>query len=270
MAGVHPGGNGVAPTPLCHWKSHSDDAQAQNFDDFSAVAYHDDANDVWASARYNREYEAQRVALSACNDVMGGDCKVMTQINGYIVVSRTQIGDIYLIAKRSKRDARRAMAEMCAKQDLRCTEIGMFKSTDTYKDFNLQAVINRRHPGNLTSIRRSYSIAARDVRRDDNEGFLATGYPSFAEAEAAALQACRDAEPGGDECEVRFWSGNRIMILYSDETGQAYFETDTSLEAASAAMQSACKKRKISGCRVEQSFDISVRGLDRYPTRIQR
>src|SRR3546814_20202507 len=105
------------------------------------------------------------------------------------------------------------MAEWGDEKNLRCTGIGMFKSSDRYRGYNPQAVTNLRRPEDIANIRRSYAAAYLDMRDDSKaDGFIATGYKSLDEAKAAALQACRNAEPGDDECEFINSSGSRVKI----------------------------------------------------------
>lgn len=270
VVGEHRAGPRAPPTPICQRtdQSGASAAPSGSGDDFSAVAWHDDANDVWASARHNSSGGAHIDAFTACRDVMGDGCKTMRQVNGYIMVSRDQFGDLFIVSDGRKKEARRRMAESCAKARIRCSEIGMFRSSDTYEDFNPQAILNRRHPRDLRNVRRSYAAAVRDTNR--NEGFLATGHRTLEEAKAAALAACRNAEPGDDDCRMRNWSGSKVMVLYSDQTGQTYFETDFSPQAAAEALHGFCKQEQLGACRIERSFDVGVRGLHRYQTRIER
>lgn len=270
MVGVGRGGPGVAGPPLCRWVTQSDQA-AVSGDDYSAIAWHPDANDVWVSALHNSASGAVIDAKSACKAVMGEGCESTWQINGYIVVSRTNYGDVMWLKHGKKSAARREMAEWCEEKNLRCTEIGMFRSSDRYRGYNPQAVTNLRRPEDIANIRRSYAAAYLDMRDDSKaDGFIATGYKSLDEAKAAALQACRNAEPGDDECEFINSSGSRVMILYSDVTGQTYLRTDSSLEDATEGMRLYCEKKSAEGCRVERAYDVGVREMHRFPYRVQR
>ncbi|MEQ8309971.1 MAG: DUF4189 domain-containing protein [Sphingopyxis sp.] len=270
MVGVGRGGPGVAGPPLCRWVTQSDQAPVSG-DDYSAIAWHPDANDVWASALHNSPGGAVLDAKSACTAVMGEGCESTWQVNGYIVVSRTNYGDVMWLKHDKKSAARREMAKWCEEKNLRCTEIGMFKSSDRYRGYNPQAVTNLRRPEDIANIRRSYAAAYLDMRENSTaDGFIATGYASLDEAKAAALQACRNAEPGDDECEFVNSSGSRVMILYSDVTGQTYLRTDFSLADAAEGMKLYCERKPAEGCRVERTYDVSVRGMHRFPYRVQR
>lgn len=76
MVGSAPGGNGMGATPLCMRDgggSGGTSGPTRNAGNtYAAIAWHIDASDIWIEGKYNGPRTAERVALEACNRVMGG------------------------------------------------------------------------------------------------------------------------------------------------------------------------------------------------------
>lgn len=84
MAGVQPGGNGVAPTPLCYWKSQPQQPQQQLPPQpsgywektWGAIAPSPVGGVLGTATGASSKEEAERLALEDCKAKGGGACKV--------------------------------------------------------------------------------------------------------------------------------------------------------------------------------------------------
>lgn len=80
MAGVQPGGPGVAPTPLCYWRSDSQQAPSQPTGywekTWGAIAPSPAGGVLGIAVGAGSKEEAERIALADCKTKGGGACKV--------------------------------------------------------------------------------------------------------------------------------------------------------------------------------------------------
>jgi hypothetical protein len=87
-----------------------------------AVAYHVDANDVWAIWD-SRESEADtsRLAIAACNKVMGNGCQeAIRSSGGSVAIALDQSGWLAWQWAENFSDAKRELEEYCATSGLQC------------------------------------------------------------------------------------------------------------------------------------------------------
>lgn len=79
MAGVQPGGNGVAPTPLCYWKSGAEQEAAarpvQWADRWGALA-EDGGGTLGVAVGAVNKGEATKLAIADCRKRGGGRCEI--------------------------------------------------------------------------------------------------------------------------------------------------------------------------------------------------
>lgn len=85
MAGMHPGGNGAAPTPLCYWKSKTQQPVQQQQPPhpvgywektWGAIAPSPQGGVLGTALGASSKEEAERLALEDCKAKGGGACEV--------------------------------------------------------------------------------------------------------------------------------------------------------------------------------------------------
>ena len=95
MAGVQPAGPGVAPTPLCYWKSDEQGQvtpQVRWSDRWGALAQ-DGEGVLGVAVNASSKAEAEKVALADCVVRGGGNCDIsMTYYNQCAVVAAGEVG----------------------------------------------------------------------------------------------------------------------------------------------------------------------------------
>lgn len=95
MAGVQPAGPGVAPTPLCYWKSDEQGQVAPQMrwaDRWGALAQ-DGEGVLGVAANASSKAEAAKIAVADCLVRGGGNCNIsMTYYNQCAVVAAGEVG----------------------------------------------------------------------------------------------------------------------------------------------------------------------------------
>lgn len=84
MAGMAPGGSGVAPTPLCYWKSQSQQSSQQSTPQpagywkktWGAIAPSPQGGVLGTAVGASSKEEAERLALADCKAKGGGACEI--------------------------------------------------------------------------------------------------------------------------------------------------------------------------------------------------
>ena len=75
QVGVSGGSHGVAAVPVCESTGGGNGGGGGGvYYIYGAIAWHPDADDVWMDGSYDGAYTAERTALAACNQAMGGGC----------------------------------------------------------------------------------------------------------------------------------------------------------------------------------------------------
>ncbi len=84
MAGMQPGGNGIAPTPLCYWKQQSQQGGSQPpprptgywVKTWGAIATSETGGALGTVVGVDSQKEAEKIAMQECIAKGGGGCKV--------------------------------------------------------------------------------------------------------------------------------------------------------------------------------------------------
>lgn len=250
MIGMTPGGNGIAPVPLCVRDGGGAGAPVTYVDTVASIAWHAEAADVWVEGSYDGPNTAERVALQACNEAMGGGCSSIGEWkNSSMAILRDRQGYFYSAwlgdggATRKK-----VMADCSAKQLLPCEQFGKYG-----------AGTRRRWPG--AGVRKAFAAGAWVTASDAYDGklYVAGGAATADAATAAALKACADATR--QECNVTALSGNGIIQTYRMNGGDDTATVETSAKRARAAAELYCKQKKAESCVMQRQFDARTPGL---------
>jgi len=231
---------------------------------YSAIAFHPDASDVWASNRYPSVESAIRAARDACTRVMGKGCEVEWQSNGAIAVALDNHGAIWWARDRSTRTAQRRLLDSCAKapNPKDCTMIGVFSNSDRFRDSDGE---NVRHPRDMSTLRKRYGALAWMDQSSDARYWISTGHDSQQQADAAVLAKCEAARTDKGTCKVTARSGAGAIVVYANDRNPdgAAVTSNLSVELARESIDRHCKAIKAS-CRILQSFPVRQPGLFAY------
>lgn len=129
MAGMHPGGNGVAPTPLCYWKQQSQQGGSQQsapqptghwVKTWGAIAPSPKGGVLGTAVGADSKAEAERLALADCKKKGGQLCKVDLAYHNQCAVM--VLGDkvFNLSGRASIKEATEAGIARCEKEDTNC------------------------------------------------------------------------------------------------------------------------------------------------------
>lgn len=269
VVGMTQGGPGVAPSPLC-MRDDSDEASSngghgnteQHGDGwlryeaappsktrYTAVAWHDDAADVWVVGDMGDRNDAALAALSACNAVMGKGCELAgTWWNSSVTIVRDRYGSFAMgWDGKGGAQSRKTMADCSAQQLVPC------------EVFATIPLGSRRSPD--ASARKIYAASAwaTDAARDDGKLYVASGYRSGDDATGAAIKACSDATKSA--CKSNSFTGNGVILAYRLNGGDASATSETSAARARAAAQANCNRQANKTCEIQAVFDSRRPGL---------
>ncbi|MBD3730534.1 MAG: DUF4189 domain-containing protein [Sphingomonadales bacterium] len=247
MVGMTPGGNGVAPVPLC---ARVDDAEPEPapVDTVAAIAWHPDAADVWVDGRYTGKGTAVGVALDACNRAMGGGCSSTGEWwNSTMAIIRDNRGDLLSAWQgNGGAEGKRVLADCAARQLLPCEVIGKYSSAT-----------DRHVPG--ARARKAYLAAAwvKSAEGYDSKLYIVSGRPNAEDAAQAAVQACQRAT--GRECAIADWSGSGFIQPIVVDGGESLV-VETSSKRARDAAKVKCKRDKSKLCQLQQQYSAREPG----------
>lgn len=268
MVGMSPGGGntGVGQFPICESRGGSQQEDAPEpskiihipppkADSFVAVAWHEDANDVWAIWNSRSEKDAQKRALAACNKVMGGNCSYANGgKNSSVAVSRYMNGvlDDFAWGETPDKAIENALRK-CNDKGLKCNVNQVFTALflpDYGDDPSLEYFPNKKVE------RLSYAMIAR-VKADPNQEWLGQTWlasgKGYNDSKQRLLNRCK--QDSGLECEISVTVPNGVILSYlikSTDT-QKYIGGPTREEAESF-MKNECSNEKVE-CSISNSYD---------------
>jgi hypothetical protein len=232
---------------------------------YAAVAWHSDANDVWAVADFDDENEAKEAVMAGCTLVMGKGCAVgLTVRNGSIAIGRDNVGGIWAGKGAKPKMAEQQMQKACAANAGRCKIMHSYTAKETYV-FTDEAEMKLRKiyfPG-LNNIRNVYGSAAwseanspsANVTDYGNKIWVSGGKPTLEAAHAAAISACEAATKA--KCKTANYSINGFIAIARDTTHGVYTSVDLTQKDAAMAVAKLCKDSK-KKCGKAQIVDIRI------------
>jgi Domain of unknown function (DUF4189) len=231
---------------------------------FVAIAYHPDANDIWAAALYVNKESARNVAMAACETAMGvGGCGWTWQTQGgYLGVARGADGQIYSITDRKKKDVQKRLADACRVYELGCTQIGMFKHTDDFRSrSNRNAPDNIRMPKDIQNIRKGYAAAAWVTDKSfDKRFWVASGRATKQEAQDDAVALCKIQTNENPSCISTTVTGDGALLAFSKEGVNYSVIVEQSEARGRQAIAQQCKREGVV-CTVHHVFDARTAGV---------
>lgn len=126
LIGVDPGGNGIAPTPLCEYVGEGGGADGGGdpggywVEQFAALAWGQDANGVPTYSWYVNAAsmgEAETGAIAQCQTSGFRDCRIATSVaNGAIAIALDKSGTLHADCGEDARQAKKKTLRFCKSQ----------------------------------------------------------------------------------------------------------------------------------------------------------
>ncbi|MBL9065094.1 MAG: DUF4189 domain-containing protein [Sphingopyxis sp.] len=249
QVGVSGGSHGVAAVPICdRAQGGGGGGGGEVYYRYGSIAWHPDADDVWMEGSYDGPNTAERNALAACNQAMGGGCTSIGEWhNSSMRIFRDRSGALWSGwhgdgGVRSKK----ALADCSAKQLLPCEVLGTYSSSK-----------NRHLP--KPTARKLYAVGAwvEGTEGFDSRLYIASGQRDAATAERLALDACTKATR--QRCAILTFVGNGVIQTYRLGTGDQSATVESNAKRAAQAAQANCKKRGQS-CTLQRVYDSRTPG----------
>lgn len=275
MVGMSPGGGntGIGQFPMCESKGGSQQEDAPETpkinhvpppkaDTYVAVAWHEDANDVWAIWNNRSEKDAQKRALAACNKVMGGNCSYANGgKNSSVAVSRYMNGVLAETVWGETADkAKENTLKKCSNQGQKCRVDQVFTALflpDYGDDPSLEYFPNKKVE------RLNYAMAAwvkpDSSRKRQGKTWLSSGKDYHA-LKQRLLNSCK--QDNGLECEIGITVPNGVITGYVVKPNNVeLFVGALTREDAEAIIKNSCAKEKLE-CIVGKVYDSKTPRLE--------
>lgn len=127
MAGMNPGGNGLAPTPLCYWKSQQQPQQQQPPQPtgywektWGAIAPSPKGGVLGTALGASTKEEAEQRALADCKAKGGGACQVELVYRNQCGVMTLGKSMFFTASAATVEDAKAYGIELCEAEDTNC------------------------------------------------------------------------------------------------------------------------------------------------------
>lgn len=256
VVGMTPAGNGIGSVGLCvndyanaRPSSPNYPEQAPQQSTYGAVAFHPEAADVWMQGGLPSKGMAEKLAVAACNQVMGGGCIGTGDWSNSSVVVVRSVGNNFRLVwlGEGQAELRATLAECAAQQLLPCERYATFDSSrPSYT------------PGR--GVRKTYVAVAWSTATLNNKLYVASGLSSSIEARDQALSACRAANPSG-QCDVPTNGSGFIQVGQSSPNGEASLFTvmENTPDRAEQAARVNCQRLKSANCVLQAMFDSRKR-----------
>jgi Domain of unknown function (DUF4189) len=301
--GVEPGGpnnSGIA----CYWV---EEPQQQNdpgpapdpgpsiptmyANSYIAVAWHNNADDVWAIWNHRAEAKAKESALNACNQVMGSGCTIAgSSWNTSVAIARRQNGQIWYATESTPKKAQNLVMKSCEDANNDCKLLHTFTAEPLVQPANFTPVqqeflitnpafdfskkyfpstVKRLAPEPLATgplspgpqadtSRGFFAIAWLKGKQEIPFGNLvvASGFPTIQDAEKAALERCQaqSQQPCISSNDVDDQK-NPMFGIYLNSRNHVQLYNHTTAEAIEKAAEAECSKLGLT-CKKVGIFDV--------------
>lgn len=126
MAGMSPGGNGVASAPLCYWKAQEQESGSPQPTGYwektwGAIAPSPLGGVLGTALGASSKEEAERLALADCTAKGGGACEVQIAYHNQCGVMTVGEKKFFTASAGSESEAKAYGLELCEKEDNNCS-----------------------------------------------------------------------------------------------------------------------------------------------------
>ena len=228
-----------------------------------AVAYHDDANDVWAIWN-SREAEASTslAAVAACNRVMGSGCKeAIRSVGGSAVFAWDQSGWLVWQWAENLAEAKRLLEESCQKTNSQCRIFQEFIATHWQESADGPRQDRQQHysPSARPGLIKQHAMIAWPEKGFAPEWFdktwLLTGGAGFEVSKKKLIEHCEAQTKVA--CVTSQAQSDGVIVQYRAGAGSIYWANADSESAARKRMAHHCVELELA-CSVVESFDAAT------------
>ncbi len=260
--------NGGVITPICEYDQPGSQSapapgpQKRWVDSQFAVAWHPDANDVWAIwDTQDGVAVVKRDAIAACNRAMGGGCtEAGAGVNSSLAIASDNRGVLLQSWGATPKQAERNVLKICADNDSTCT----LRRTVTAKPWLTAALFPSRLAGRKKTYFPDHARAVPPAAvvawpktaptgKWQNMVWVVSGVTA-SQARATALARCKSAVAA--ECVAPISSLGGVLVRYFDAAGTSFWTAAPSSKAAPAILKNGCGREK---CRIVATFDAASR-----------
>lgn len=231
------------------------------------VAWHPDANDVWAIWNVRESQGGQtfadRAVLADCRKIMGDGCSIAEGgINGSVAIGRDGRGFIFSGWGATPEKAKKTMVDGCV-AEFPCAMLHVFtaKPWVEYTDVPGFDELKRYRPNSRGVKGRWGAVVMADAENAQwgRTAWVSSGHSTAADAEKAARDKC--SADVGSRCPFLTRNIDGVMAVYWDEHGYVNAQHERTNNDANRAVRTHCK-RSGDKCDVVKLFDAKKPGLE--------
>jgi Domain of unknown function (DUF4189) len=261
---------------------------------YVAVAWHNNADDVWAIWNHRTEAKAKQSALNACNQVMGSGCTIaVSSWNTSVAIARRQNGQIWYATESSPKKARKLVMKSCEEAKNDCKLLHTFTAEPLIQPANFTPeqqefletnpvfdYSKKYFPSNVKRI--ATEPVSTGPQADTSRGFLAiawtglspqawpnlvvaSGYPTVKEAEKVAIARCQaESKQTCSSFGVVDDRTNPMFAAYIYGKNQAYWYSNTTEKNLEKDAEQHCREGNVT-CQKIGVFDARRPGVSIHP-----
>ncbi len=263
---------------------------------YVAVAWHNNADDVWAIWNHRSEAKAKESALNACNQVMGSGCTIaVSSGNSTVAIARRQNGQIWYATESSPKKARKLVMKSCEEAKSDCKLLHTFTAEPLVQPANFtpeqQAFLENNPAFDFSknyfpsSVKRLTAPFSPEPKADTSRGFfaiawlggkqaipfsnlvVASGFPTIKDAETAALERCQAQSKqtcisANDVDDQK----NPMFGIYLNNRNHVQLYNHTTAEAIEKVAVAECSKLGLT-CQKVGIFDVRRSGVSIHRVR---
>lgn len=231
-----------------------------------AVAWHPDANDVWAiwNVRDSQggDAAAKRAVLSDCGQIMGEGCTIANAgRNSSVAIGRNRRDFLFAAWGENSVTAKKTLIDNCTETPP-CTVLHVFNAKPwvEYSDVPGFDELKRFRP-NPRSVKARFgavAMAEADNPRWARTAWVSSGHTSLQAAIKAALDKCN--VDIGIFCESYTTVRDGVVAVYWDESGNLRMRSGPNMDDVRRGVRTVCKRDRVK-CDVAELIDIKQPGL---------
>ena len=231
-----------------------------------SVAWHPDANDVWAIWNVRESQGGKEAAeddvLSYCRKAMGDGCSIATSvINGSIAIARQPSGFSAYSWGATPDDAKREALNGCSLR-ITCTIEHVFTAKPwlEYTDVLGFDELKRYRP-KTRDVDASYGVAVLPGSDDPawiDKVWIGSGYETELAAQTAVSEKCKSDSAA--QCKTMITNKHGVIAIYRDEHLNIGLESERNAKAARLAVRKICDQDRVK-CTIIEIVDIKQPGF---------
>lgn len=230
-----------------------------------AVAWHPNANDVWAiwNVRESQggQAAAEEAVLSDCRKAMGDGCTIAgSGINSSVAIARHPNGFSAAARGKTSDEAKAEVVNFCSKR-VTCPVVHVFtaKPWVEYTDEPGFDELKRYRPNSRSVIARfgAATVAQSNDPLWADKVWASSGHATETEAQDAARNQC--AADSSAPCTTMITNKDGVIAVYRDENLQIGMVNERNAGAARDAVRKACAQDRVK-CALVELIDVKRPG----------